>query len=411
MRSLVRSDRMKLWLRFSTIAAALGVVGALVACSVSPDAGVPEPGPEDGVKIPSPDGSVSDGASDDDVDAGGDVDAGPAKTCSAEEFCHTLVPAGQTLRAGWSDPSGIAWAISSEGAILRWDGSAWSVHASGLGELVSIWGSGPTDIWVGTSTGLLHGQGASSATLTFTAVAGLPGGDATPISSIWGTGRDDVWATGPAPGPGYKGRVLHYTGSGAGWSFDATSTQPTQYARVWGSATSGVWLAGTRQSAKNIPELAVLRRPVGATAFTDVPVPGDPAYEPDNPDAKLNKVWGVSASSDDTMWIVGEQAFGRPGYLQGVTADNGQTYAWSYSALSDKSVLMPNAVWGISANDAWIGGDFGRLRHWDGVRWKQAFVTITEYPVVEPFYGIWGRGTDDLWVVGAGIAMHRDLKK
>jgi hypothetical protein len=170
-------------------------------------------------------------------------------------------------------------------------------------------------------------------------------------------------------------------------------------------------MAGTRNNPKNIPELAVRRRAAGTTDFTDVAVPGDPAYAADNPYAKLNVVWGASSSSDDTMWIVGEQAFGRPGYVRGVTSDGGQTYTWSYTALSDKSVLLPNTVWGIGANDAWIGGDFGRLTHWDGSRWKQAFVTITKYPVVQPFYGIWGRGTNDLWVVGAGIAMHRDLKK
>lgn len=408
MRSLAKSDRVEVVLR-TTALATLGVAAALVACSVSPDPDIGPPPSEAGVQVPTTDGSVPD--AEPDPDAGDDGEGGPASSCSAEDFCHTAVPAGQTLRAGWSDAAGIAWAISSEGAILRWDGTTWSLHASGLGSLVSIWGSGPTDIWVGTSSGLLHGQGASSATLTFTAVAALPGGDATPITSIWGTGPDDVWATGPAAMPGYRGRVLHYTGPANGWSFDDASTQPIQYARVWGSQASGVWLAGPRNNPKNIPELAVRRRPVGASVFTDVALPGDPAYDVDNPYAKLNTVWGVSGSSDGTMWIVGEQAFGQPGYVRGVTNDGGQTYTWTYTQLSPKSVFLPNAVWGISANDAWLGGDFGRLRHWDGVQWKQAFITITKYPVIDPFYGIWGRGTDDLWVVGAGIALHRDLSK
>ena len=409
MRAQTRFGGMGAALRGTAIVMALGAGGAIVACSVSPDP-ILEPTPGEDVKVPGNDGSAPDSAPGADGDAGADVDAGPAKTCSAEDFCHTNVPADQTLRAGWSDAAGIAWAISSEGAILRWDGASWAVHASELGELVSIWGAGPTDIWVGTSSGLLHGQGASSAALVFTSVETLPG-DATPITSLWGTGPDDVWAVGPAPGPGLKGRVLHYEGAATGWSLDPASAEPIQYARVWGSAASGLWLAGTRNNPKNIPELAVRRRAPDANDFADVTLPGDPAYAADNPYALLNKVWAVSTSVDHTMWIVGEQAFGRPGYVRGVSSDGGQTYTWSYTALSDKSVFLPNAVWGIGANDAWMGGDFGRLRHWEGTRWKQAFVTITKYPVVQPFYAIWGRGADDLWVAGAGIAMHRDLKK
>lgn len=409
MRARREIERSRLVMGGSVIATVmLGAATALVACSVSPDPDLDPRPDDDGVKVPTGDAAVE--AATPDADAGSDVDAGPPDRCSAEDFCHTEVPDLQTLRGGWSDENGIAWAISGEGAILRWDGAKWSVHASGLGTLVSIWGSGPTDIWVGSTNALHHGQGASSATLTFTEVTGLPG-DPTPITSIWGTGPDDVWAAGPKDDPGYQGRVLHYTGAASGWSLDGASAEPIQYARVWGSPASGVWLAGTRNNPKNIPELAVRRRPAGASDFVDVLIPGDGAYAPDNPYAKLNKVWAVSTSLDDTMWIVGEQAFGRPGYVRGVTSDGGQTYAWSYVALPDKSTLVPNAIWGISADDAWLAGDFGRLWHWDGARWKQAFITITKFPVVDPFYGIWGRATKDLWVGGAGIAMHRDLPK
>jgi hypothetical protein len=388
-----------------SLGAALGAIVTVVACSESPDPGLGPTYSDAGGNEPTTDGEVPDGTPD---GGEGDGEAGPPRVCSQESFCHTIVPGGQTLRAGWSDENGVAWAISTEGAILRWDGTTWFVSASGLGELVSIWGSGPTDIWVGGTGGLYHGHGASSASVAFTPVSALPG-EPTPITSVWGIGPDDVWAVGPSTTPDYHGRVLHYTGVANGWSLDAASNQPIQYARVWGSVTSGVWLAGVHKNSKDLPELAVRRRPVGASDFAEVTIPGDPEYLPDNLYARLNTVWGVSGSSDDTVWIVGEQAFGRPGYVRGTTSNGGQTYTWSFTSLGDRSLFLPNAVWGISANDAWIGGDFGRLRHWDGTTWKQAFITITKYPVVDPFYGIWGRGANDLWVVGAGIAMHRDL--
>lgn len=382
----------------------LAALVAAAACSHSPDAAMDSSPPSEGTKLPSDDAAAPDAR----ADAGdADADSGPPRVCSDHDFCHTTVPAGQTLRAGWSDANGIAWAVSAEGAILRWDGESWSIHTSGLGALSSIWGSSPTDVWIGSDTGLYHGEGSSSATLAFAAITSLPG-DPTPITSVWGTGPDDVWAVGPrSGGASHAGRVLHYTGSAAGWSLDDASAEPIEYTRVWGSANSGPWLAGARKNPKNILELAVRRRRVGESGFTDVVLPGDPAYAPDNPYAKLNTVWGVSASPDDTIWILGEQAFGKPGYVRGTTANSGQTYTWSFTVLGDKAFFLPNSIWGISANDAWVGGNFGRLRHFDGNAWKQAFITITEYPVVDAFYGIWGRGTEELWVVGAGIALHR----
>ncbi len=392
-------------LRAAGLAAALfASVLAPAACSHSSDGTVDAPPHDDGTTLPPGDASVADASPDAE---GADAEAGPPRVCSEQNFCHTTVPAGHTLRAGWSDADGIAWAVSTEGAILRWDGKNWAIHASGLGALSSIWGSSPTDVWVGSETGLYHGQGASSAALAFTAVTGLPG-DPTPITAVWGTGPDDVWATGPrSGGTSYAGRVLHYAGAAAGWSLDLASAEPIAYTRVWGSTNSGVWLAGVRKNTKDVLELAVRRRPVGKSSFSEVLLPGDPEYPPNNVYAKLVTVWSVSSSGDDTIWILGEQAFGKPGYVRGTTTDSGQTYAFTFTALGDKAFLLPNTIWGISANDAWVGGDFGRLRHFDGTTWKQAFTTITEYPMVDPLYGIWTRGTDELWIVGAGVALHR----
>jgi hypothetical protein len=393
----------------SVLVAAAVAAGAIAACSESAE-GVPvvPPHEDGGSKLPEPDGASGDETTDGGAEAA--ADAAPPPVCSQENFCHTDLPKGQTVRAGWSDGEGVAWAVTSEGSILRWDGKAWAVHTSGLEPLLAIWGSGPTDVWVGADGGLYHGEGATSATLTFTAVDSLPG-DPTPISAVWGTGPDDVWAVGPRPLPGYQGRVLHYTGASQGWSLDDVSAERVQFARVWGSTTSGVWLTGVRANPRNVAELGVLRRAPGESTFVDVPIPGDPAYPPDNQYAKLNTVWGVSGSSDDTVWIVGQQAFGVPGYVRGTTSDGGQTYTFSYTALGDKTFFLPNAVWGISADHAWLGGDFGRLRRWDGRAWKQAFITITKYPVIDPFYAIWGTGTEDVWIAGAGIAIHRDLTK
>ena len=74
--------------------------------------------------------------------------------CSDDGFCHTALPAGarRCAASGATAPAS-SWAVSEEGDVLRWDGTAWSVHAlEASGALYTIWGSGPTDIWVGGET-------------------------------------------------------------------------------------------------------------------------------------------------------------------------------------------------------------------------------------------------------------------
>ena len=88
--------------------------------------------------------------------------------------------------------------MTEEGDVLRWNGTTWQIHASGLGALYAVWGSSPTDIWVGGELGLHHGTGTSSETLSFE-LESLP--DATdgsegPMLSIWGSSAVEWRSTG-----------------------------------------------------------------------------------------------------------------------------------------------------------------------------------------------------------------------
>jgi len=67
------------------------------------------------------------------------------------------------LNGVWGSESSDVWAVGSGGAILHWDGVAWSTTASPISkdgpELFDVWGSGPNDVWavggLGTGT-ILH---------------------------------------------------------------------------------------------------------------------------------------------------------------------------------------------------------------------------------------------------------------
>jgi hypothetical protein len=390
----------------SILASALGVIAiSMVACSSSDDAtpnGETPPAVEGGTLPPSPEASVP-------VDAGvadADAEAGPPRVCSDDGFCHTAVPANQTLRGVWADGAGVAWAVSEQGAILRYEGNAWTVHTKTKGALYAVWGSGPNDVWVGGEVGLLHGTGAASAALTF-ADAQAPGDARAPITSIWGSGSKDVWAAGNFMDFPFVARVLHYTDgfAGASWQVDGVSSNPVLFSRVWGTSASGVWLAGVRNNPVTIKqEVYVMRRSPGATKFAEVPLPRDPSAPKGV--GELNKLHDATAGLDGTVWVLGRTNTSKQGFARGTTAD-GVTFDWSFVATGPSSGQLSNFVWGKGASDQWIGGNYGRLRHWDGTTWTQAKTTITKFPDITALHAMWGDAKGELWVVGDGIAMHR----
>src|SRR5262249_48297164 len=101
-------------------------------------------------------------------------------------------PQGDSLSSVWGSAPDDVWAVGNYGAIVHWNGSAWSSGrtptASSLGPM---WGSGPSDVWaVGSSGAIVHWDGG--------AWSSVPSGTDTPLRSIWGSGPGDVWAVGGA---------------------------------------------------------------------------------------------------------------------------------------------------------------------------------------------------------------------
>lgn len=386
--------------------------GALSACADAEEAVEPPREVPEGGTIPDmPDAGAPEETADG-GDAGGDaaIDAGP-KECSKEGFCHTAVPPKQSLRGVWTDGAGGAWAVSEEGAVLRWDGTAWTVHATVKGALASVWGSGPTDVWVGGEGGLFHGTGASPAALVFDSVA-TPDPQ-TPIASIWGTGKDDVWAVGGALDFPLVGRVLHYQGpndAGDEWTSESVSRDAIEYARVFGSTQSGVWLAGRRMSPTEFWfEVVLLHRPAGEKDFSEVPLPVDPDVG-GMPVGTFERLYDAAVSADGlSVFVLGRTHTATPAYAKGASAD-GATFTWSFENDGKFGNPQSNAIAAGSASDVWIAGEYGRLKHLAGGKWTQAVVTVTKFPLIDPFFAIGGKGAD-MWFVGDGVALHRDPSK
>lgn len=387
---------------------------ALAACSASGDAPSTVPAEDGGSVLPSGDDTPDDGAPD---DAGPDVTDAAQPLCSVDGFCHTSVPEGKDLISVWGDGEGLVWAVSYSGDVLCWDGAKWALrHRTGV-LTYAIWGSGPTDLWIGTETGLVHGHGASPAALVFEPID-APGDPTIAIKSIWGTGPDDVWAVGGAEHldlvPSVtKGRVLHLarTDAGSAWTSqeDLASTK-IAFRSVWGSAKTGVWIQGVRPddepdgSSTNFPHAHVLRRPTAATTWTSVALPRAPQGTTGTPFA--SHIFGANTIADTSVWLAGILGVLDRGSWRGTSTDGGESFTWTFTG-GTRWDRMPFAYWGTAPDDTWAVGETGLVSHWDGTTWKQAIIRTSSVPITKHLRAVWGKDSSDFWIVGHETALHR----
>ncbi len=403
------------WLGGGLAAAVAIATTGIAACDGSDDATSPGTADDAGAETDAP-GLDADAPDDDAGGDANDADADASERCSADGFCHTVLPPNQTLRGAWGDDQGTLWAVSEQGDILRWDGERWQIRHSNAGALFAIWGSGPTDIWVGGDRGLLHGQGPSSDALVWTP-APIPALDGVPVRSIAGRSSDDVWAVAGLVDPMFfppvvEGRVLHFSGASSdpdgGWAIAVDPPERTALSSVWTSTRGDVWLGGASVDAVQQGRGVLLHRGAGGTSFADVPLPKIPRL------GQMEDVEGITggATLDGDLIVLAVSVYWGS-YLRGShDPDGGDGLAWEERTFDVHPSHLHRAAWGPSSADLWLVGDYGRLRHWDGTAWSLPRIAVGKAPVTSTFYAMWARAADDLWFVGDRIALHkRPLQK
>jgi hypothetical protein len=396
---------------------ACGVAAAACAESVDTPESPPADDPDGGLSTSGdarPDAAV-DGAA---VDASSDVQ--PTRSlCTVHGWCHTLLPPSQTLRDVWGDGTDTVWAVSEQGNILRYNGTAWTIAYTTPGTLYAIWGASPTDIWVGGVDGLFHGTGAASASLTWTRLA-TP--TTLPIFDIVGTSATDVWAVAHDAAPvatTSTSSLIHYAGPPAdsndprnGWTEDArVSAVSGQLSTFWFAGPNDLWVGGgSIVSGSTQPrtwhrtvgdvggwtrDTTLVGRFGSATFRGAVATDADnilafgASGSPGNTPINSYNLWGRRSSAAPYMWA---DAFS----TRLAPFDPGCGYQLHYGG----------QVFGSS--DIWLYGDYGRLCHYDGTAWRTAAVSIEDVPFTDPFFGSWA-STSDMWVVGQDIAIHKQL--
>lgn len=385
------------WVRIGALLAGACVSAVVVAC-----AGDDSPGADpdvtradadiDVTKIPDDASMPDDESADADARALDAGDGATATLCSPENWCHTTLPKPLVLNDVWGDGQGVVWAVAQEGDLLRWNGTAWSIARTGTTPLNAVWGSSPTDVWVATDTGLLHGTGTSSNTLTWTEIPLDK-----PVATVWGTSAVDIWAAGFVA-IDYRtsdGRLYHYSGgdpnAADSWVVDPTASTAVGYSKVWGTGADDVWAGGAFGS--------------GATAVHRVS-DGDGGFmwrtEHSTPSSSF---LGGASITPTNVFILG---MGPPEtYVTGESADDGATFDWTVHDGFGTGLALRD-VWSSSPSDIYVAGINGRFRRFDGTKWNIVRIaTQNVIPVTAELKAIWGTGPDDVWVVGQRIALHK----
>ena len=103
----------------------------------------------------------------------------------------------------------------------------------------------------------------------------------------------------------------------------------------------------------------------------------------------LGSIWGATA---DDLWLTGERGVVRH-FQHGTWTD-----------VSVSTVADLGQIYGTARDDVWIVGGWGTILHWDGTTWRED-VSGTHVAL----RGVWAAARDDAWVIGvAGTMLHWD---
>lgn len=103
----------------------------------------------------------------------------------------------------------------------------------------------------------------------------------------------------------------------------------------------------------------------------------------------LHGIWG---SSPTDIWSIG------PGGDLDKTIFHFDGEEWSNDSQSRS--ISPQCIWGFEKNDIWLGGQEGRIWHFDGNTWYEHLHLQDPKFIYSGFEDIWGESNENLFAVG-----------
>ena len=200
------------------------------------------------------------------------------------------------------------------------------------------------------------------------------------LRRVWGDAVDNFWAVGtrwPDDADLLRTEGVVYRWDGELWQHAFTMKEDSadvEGLSVWGSVDDDVWVGATG--------IAGLYHWDGST-WTKFPITsGDGPFQ-------ANSIWG---SADDDVYAAGEA----------MTASVGQVWhwdgvSWSLLDLGTTGEAFYPCVFGLSASQVWVVGNWYGVYYWNGATWTQTFdcSSLPYFP-----YVLYGAAANNLWLGG-----------
>jgi hypothetical protein len=239
------------------------------------------------------------------------------------------------------------------------------------GVLLSVWGSGPDDVYAGgEGQTLLHGAGSTWELLP------LPGGFN--ASDIRGSAWDSVFVLDAWGGP-LPGWILRY--DGAQWSEVARS-----------SDIKTIWVCGIDDAFGIWSWVNPMEPAYYGTAVVNFDGAGWTSVWSDgfmSSDAGQLHYDDMTGTADGYVFSVGVIHVGEPSAV----VSNG--VGWWTEAVPETDL---HGVWALDAENVWAVGDGGAILRRGDAAWELQDVPIDGAQL----HGVWGAAPDDVYAVGEG---------
>lgn len=258
-----------------------------------------------------------------------------------------------TLDAVWGAAGDDIWAAGG-GPFLHFDGCRWTPVPVPSYEIMSLWGSGPRDVFaVGWKGEIFHWDGSR-----WRAQASNTNDH---LLTVWGRGPDDVWAAGE------RGTVLHF--DGAHWSEHARVPTPEDVGSIAGSP-NGALVASGRNG-------GVFTLAPGASTWVERPL------------QRLGS--GVYSVGDEVLFL------DRGGEVRRLVD--------GFPSLGG-DLVGAFSMHGTSARDLFTVGVSGRAQHFDG----KTFTTVAEGLSDKSLRGVWAHPDAVVFVGDDGTIVRKDRR-
>ncbi len=231
-------------------------------------------------------------------------------------------PQGDNLLSVWGSGPRNIWAVGDKGRILHFDGIRWQLADTEAADyLAGVWADPSGQVFVtGYNGRILHFDG--------TRWYNHPTGVSNDFNGIWGSGPDDVFTVAD------RGVIFHWDGHC--WKRQNSGTENLFFG-VWGTGPTDVWAVGGRGNVAHYNGMAWRPVKVGVQAH-------------------FVSVWG----SGDHVYLAGNDGI--------LLHRTGTTGDWQREDLNTTELLR--WIWGSGPDDVWVAGDNGVVRHFDGSGWR-----------------------------------------